>query len=300
MTLPINHTAQPRELITTAVQWMSSGHRLVLATLVNIEGNAPYPIGSQMLIRDDAQFVGQITGGCAEQAIADQGVSAIESGGNQHHRYGLDSPFFDIQLPCGSGIDVYFDCCIQLDELTSIASELENRHAVVREIAGIDKTYLPTARIMIFGQGRIMLCLMQLAQLSGFDVMCIAQNEDTQRMLSIHGAKSTTLTQLPEGWTDRCDEYTAVVSLFHEHEHENAILAAAVKTSVFYVGALGSHRTHANRLIQLSEEGLSRRLLNKIRGPVGLDIAANTPSQIAVSILAEVIKVMNNDSADVN
>jgi len=84
--------------------------------------------------------------------------------------------------------------------------------------------------------------------------------------------------------------------LFHEHELEIKILAAAVKTELFYIGALGSRRTHVQRLKSLLEEGVDNQLLGRIHGPVGMNIGAVSPAQIAVSILSEVIAVMNGNA----
>ena len=141
---------------------------------------------------------------------------------------------------------------------------------------GESKTYYPNARILLFGQGPIMTSLTTLAIESGFDVMCFDHHETYSHPIG-----------------DYCDQYTALVSLFHEHEYEIEILKSVLESELFYIGALGSQRTQALRLKTLSESGVDSYLLDKIHGPVGLDIRAITPSQIAISILAEIIEVMN-------
>lgn len=295
MSLAINHTDTPRELIAAALECCRAGDTPVLATLVSIEGNAPYPVGAQMLVAQNGDFIGQITGGCAEQAIADQALLALDEGNNQTHRYGLDSPFFDIQLPCGSGIDVHFDCQLSIAKLSAINSELAARRSVVQSIDGFEKHYKPTARLIAVGQGPILVHLTRLATLSGFDVLSVAQNRESAAALDKAGFASNPQSVAQPDLAQVYDRYTAFVSLFHEHELENPLLYDAVGSDAFYIGALGSKRTQVNRLQQLAEMGLSERDLAKIRGPVGLDIAAQTPEQIAVSILAEVIAQMNKD-----
>ena len=127
---------------------------------------------------------------------------------------------------------------------------------------------------MLFGQGPILDDLIDLATQSGFDVMRFEANE---------------LYDL----CSYCDQYTALVSLFHEHDLEIDILLSVLDSELFYIGALGSQKTQLERLKKLDKKGVSRKLLEKIHGPVGLDLGAITPSQIAVSILAEIISVMN-------
>jgi len=290
--LLVNMPSIERELVALAIEWMRAERKIALVTLVNIEGNAPYPVGSQMLVNELGDFVGQITGGCAESAIADQAVVAITNAENQTQRYGLDSPYFDIQLPCGSGIDVYFDCQQSLDELLLIQHDLDARRASTFEIGGIAKTYLPTARLIVLGQGPILLELAQLAMAGGFEVVCVAQNEDTQNLLQRANLGCHKLDRAVE-LSAACDEYTAVVSLFHEHDLEIELLKNALKTDAFYIGALGSQKTHAARIDKLSEAGVGQSDLGRIYGPVGIDIGADTPGQIAISILAEMIGVMN-------
>ncbi len=266
-------------------------------TLVGIEGNAPYPVGSQMLVTDEGDYLGQITGGCAETAIADQALLLMDRRENTTLRYGLDSPFFDIRLPCGSGIDVYFDTSITLENLSLIAAQLEQRRVYPQilntAVGAFKKTYLPNARLILFGQGPILVLLAELAIRSGFDVACVAQNQHTEKLLASAGLAALSLERARTEFALELDEFGAMVSLFHEHELEVELLAEALKTKAFYIGALGSRRTHAARLESLKIHAVETSQFERICGPVGLDIGANTPAHIAVSILAEIIQKMN-------
>lgn len=293
-----NQAIQPSELIRPALKWLENGHQIILVTLINIEGNAPYPVGSQMLINEHSEYIGQITGGCAESAIADQAVMVMNKGANLVQRYGLDSPFFDIKLPCGSGIDVYFDCLMTQQKLELISATLEQRKDCFYDYetsqGAFTKVYKPTPRLILLGQGPILVVLAELAIMSGFDVACIAQNIQTETLLSQAGLKSQPLSHSSDMVSQELDCYTAMISLFHEHELEIGLLMQALETDAFYLGALGSRRTHVTRLESLIMHGVERSQLARLRGPVGLDIGANSPAQIAVSILAEVIAEMNS------
>jgi len=248
-----------------------------------------------MLIAQSGEYIGQITGGCAEQAIVDHAHETLREGRNKTHRYGLNSPFFDIQLPCGSGIDVNFNSALDLNELIDLNEKLKARCSVLRTIDGFDKRYHPTGRIIAVGQGPILVSLTRLAISSGFDVLCVTQNDDESARVKQAGFQSVSMDVAMPSLRSYCDSYTALVSLFHEHELENSLLLDALESDAFYIGALGSKRTHANRLKQLRESGATAKVLARIRGPVGLDIEAITPEQIAISILAEVIRDMNQN-----
>ena len=293
MTLRVNYPRAHREHVSHALRLLNAGKKIALVTLVHIEGNAPYPVGSQMLVSETGEFFGQITGGCAESAIADQAVAAIERGENLTERYGLDSPYFDIQLPCGSGIDVFFDCQLNREYLLALETELDCRRSATRSISSITKEYLPNARLLALGQGPILCKLALLALECGFEVVCVAQNEDTEKRL-LDKKIACHLLDSSFSLSQACDDHTAVVSLFHEHDLEIPLLKEALSTDVFYIGALGSKKTQQARLDSLRAACVAEALLARIHGPVGIDIGANTPSQIAISILAEVVAVLND------
>lgn len=295
--LPINITYSPRELISQALKICADGRAFALATLINIEGHAPYPVGSQMLVDENGHYSGQITGGCAEQAIADQAVLAIRKGVNTSQRYGLDSPFFDIKLPCGSGIDVFFDVTMTETELQRINLSLHKRQSIDYasvESVKIPKTFLPTPRLLLFGQGPILVKLTQLAMQTGFDVCAVAQNSETETLLENAQLKFASLANAKTVYAPMLDRYTAFVSLFHEHELETELLQKALQSECFYIGALGSRKTHAARCQRLTALGVPDQQLARIHGPVGLNIGADTPAQIALSILSDVVATMNH------
>jgi len=267
-------SSKENELISSAIDWINDGYKVALLSLVSIEGNAPYPVGTQMLVREDGQYKGHITGGCAEAALVKQALIVIEKGKSIVERYGLNSRFFDIKLPCGSGLDIEFNVHTSLNEYVNILERLSGRQSVVSDV----KTYYPTPRILLFGQGPIVDCLIELATISGFNVLKFDH-------------------QLKTDLASYCDQYTAVVSLFHEHHYEVEVLLTAVQHPLFYIGALGSRKTHALRLEKLIKLGVSAEQLKKIHGPIGIDINSRTPEQIAISVIAQVISQMNENAS---
>lgn len=291
--LAINPPFETRNLVQPAVEFLSQGTSIAMLSLVNIEGSAPYPLGSQMLVTQDGKWVGQITGGCAESALADQALEAIKQGQNQTQRYGAGSPFFDIQLPCGSGIDVVLDVTTTLEQYQSCLQRLNNRQIAELSLqGGYIKRYQPTERLVVCGQGPILSALAVLARNSGFEVCVLVQDQAQLKELEMQGVSASYLYQDSITISHELDSFSAMVSLFHEHEREIELLQQALSSSAFYVGALGSKRTHANRIESLNEAGLSDEQIQRIHGPVGLDIGAETPAQIAISILAQVIECL--------
>ncbi len=286
-----------RELISTTLDFLANEHQVALVTLCNIEGSAPYPLGTQMLVRDDGFFVGQITGGCAEQAIADQALVNLQSKTNGTQRFGLNSPYFDIQLPCGSGIDVLVDVETPIEEYQEIQTSLDARREISKvlkfDTGSIERKYLPNQRLVLVGQGPILMHAAKLSLATGFDVCCLAQDDRTLDYLRRYDLQASLLadTQLEESLLDR---YTGVVSLFHEHELENDILSLALNSESFYIGALGSRRTHSQRREQLiAQHGHDMRELERIHGPVGININAQSPSQIASAVVSQAIDELN-------
>ncbi|MEO0369234.1 MAG: XdhC family protein, partial [Pseudomonadota bacterium] len=176
------------------------------------------------------------------------------------------------------------------------------RYSITTDAFTFSKIWLPKPKLLIAGQGAIFSSLAALAAASGFSTWLLAQNDDTKALLidQTHndqhfkvGGLSDLATILP-----RVDEFTALISLFHDHDLETPLFASALEKPLFYFGALGSKKTQAARVTALSEAGVDAELIGKIHGPVGLDIGAITPEQIAVSILAQVISEMNTrDSA---
>jgi xanthine dehydrogenase accessory factor len=296
------------DVLPTLHAWRAGGHRAALATLVFVDGSAPRPRGSQMAIREDGLAVGNLTGGCAEAAIIDEAQARIADGTNRLLRYGKDSPYMDIRLPCGSGIDVFFDVTLPLAELELITSANRAREAatllialdtlsaraVRGEVAPVGsgewaRLCEPAPRILAAGKGPLVPLIAQLGTAAEFEVVVWSSEAETLEMARPHASAVNALTT-PDAF--RCgqqDRWTAFLSLFHEHEWEPAILREALASACFYIGALGSRRTAETRCEQLLAFGVDAASIARIHGPVGLDIGARSPPEIALAILAQIV-----------
>jgi xanthine dehydrogenase accessory factor len=274
------------------LKWRREGLRTALVTLVGIEGASPRPLGSQIAVAEDGRAVGAVTGGCAEQAIVLDALSAMTRGENHLEIYGKGSRFKDIELPCGSGVSMYFDVTLDIAALEGLVAAHEARQSSIYIAEGeaftYSRTYLPRNRLVILGRGHIVTSLAQMGHLNEFEILVLCPDEATRQQCASY-AQTFPLISCKDCDASSLDSHTAVVSLFHDHDCEPDILSAALESRAFYIGALGSRRTHARRLENLGAMGWGEAACARIDGPAGLDIGAKTPPEIALSIMANIV-----------
>jgi xanthine dehydrogenase accessory factor len=156
----------------------------------------------------------------------------------------------------------------------------------------------PPLRMLVVGAVHISQALVPMASIAGYDVTVI----DPRRAFATDARFPE--VKLVGVWPDdamatlKPDHRTAVIALTHDPKIDDPALQAALASDAFYIGALGSKKTHANRLQRLREAGLDDPTLGRIHGPIGLRIGAKSPAEIAVSILAEVTTVLHATPAD--
>ena len=125
-------TALSDEWLTGAVlsqwlEWYQQGLQPVLATIVNIDGSSPRPLGAQMAVADESQWAGFLSGGCIEPALVAEAVAVQRQGKVHVQRYGVGSPYVDLALPCGSAVDIYFDPNFSASTARAILYHQQNR-----------------------------------------------------------------------------------------------------------------------------------------------------------------------------
>lgn len=291
-------------------KWRSEGKRAALLTLYNVEPTGPRPAGSQMAVSETGEFTGFLSGGCVEGALVEEARAAMEAGHNRTIRYGVNSPYFDIELPCGSAIDVYIDIGIDDDtvgRLTTamttrtpvcLISDMESGGNLVVPYVGddrrmqltfqastFDRLYRPPLKLLIAGKGPVIVAAAEIAGASDIEVHVITTEDDTAAQATNAGATASKTLQ-----PGSIDTWTAVATLFHEHELEVPVLSAAMRSSAFYIGALGSRNTHAERVSRFLEEGWDKDVIARIKGPLGISMGSRNPPEIAISMVAEVLK----------
>ena len=187
------------------------------------------------------------------------------------------------------------DLCISDDELLDVRARIDTDRSGMAAYGYLVRVYAPPARMVIVGAVHIAQALAPMAQLAGFDVTVIDPREGFAKSGALAGI-SAIAAWPDEGMAEiKPDARTAIVTLTHDPKLDDPALAAALKSQAFYIGALGSKKTHAARLARLAEAGFKPEDVARIRGPVGLDINALTPAEIAVSILAQVIETLRKN-----
>jgi xanthine dehydrogenase accessory factor len=281
-------------------------------TLVGIEGGSPRGIGAQMAVCEDGTYAGYLSGGCLEQAIALEAQALLAKGENRLVRYGRGSPYFDIKLPCGSGLDVYFDCGLAPETIAAMARLRRARtpfalvsdlgHGRTRIETGVAwqrgsfrdgnnfmRAYVPVPRMVLFGAGPSVPALYRIAQAAGLDVQAWGGDEPTRSALDAQGLAHAVTPAAPDAFLEGLDAFSAVVLAFHEHAQEPAILERVLNSPAFYIGVLGNHAVHRARLAQLEAAGHSKDVLARIRAPIGIIPQAKSQATLALGILTEIL-----------
>jgi xanthine dehydrogenase accessory factor len=311
------------DVLGDLLAWRQQGLRSALVTLVDLDGSGPRPVGSQMAVNELGDWAGQITSGCAEAQLVAHAVEAIEDGRPRLERYGKGSKYFDIQLPCGSGIEVYFDPLVPTSIVESVEVARAARQPVALEFRAAEggssdhalrkldiggpakqhmqsygamdadgvftRRYLPSLRIVMAGRGPALEALASFAAVLGWSVVAASPDQDALDAIRPIADAVQPLAK-PESFdASVIDRWTASVLLFHDHDWEPQIVSRMLQAEGFYIGALGSRQTHRTRREALKALGLSARDIEKVRGPIGLDIGARNPPELALSIAGEIL-----------
>jgi xanthine dehydrogenase accessory factor len=299
--------AENDSVLTAARHWQ--GEPLALATVVSTWGSAPRPKGSHMLVHADGRFEGSVSGGCVESDILQTAAEVIAGAPFQLKRYGVaDDAAWEVGLPCGGEIAVMvqpvsatgfdpelFDRIAEArerGEALTVTTDLATGHSDLKPLETGEvfaNRYDPARRLLIVGAVQIAQALAELARTLGIATTVI---DPRARFLTEERFPGVTLD---DRWPDEAIEAlkpgpaTAVVTLSHDIKIDDPALIAALATNAPYVGALGSRRSHAARRERLSAAGLSTEQIDRIDAPVGIDIGAIGPSEIALSIAAAMV-----------
>lgn len=289
--------------------WTGRGERCALVTLVGVEGNAPRAEGAQMAVSETGQWAGYISGGCLEQAIALEGMEAIKAGKPRLLRYGKGSPYFDIQLPCGSGLDVLVEPFEDAGLLQDMRERMERREPFALKInlesgaACIEgagggtaaqshkegkefiRVYTPPLRFLVIGSSPIAVKLAELSAGTGFETHFYAPDAENLPALP----REVRVHSLVPGTRFPADRWTAAVLAFHDHEKELPVFSELLRGPCFFISAIGSRRAHAARKLALESDGFSEADISRIQSPAGLVPELKSAPLVAVSILAQVV-----------
>jgi xanthine dehydrogenase accessory factor len=320
--------AEHDQIPEAALGWARAGEGAALATVVETWGSAPRPAGSQLAISGAAELAGSVSGGCVEGAVVAEALEALEDGKPRLLEYGVsDSEAFAVGLACGGRIRVLVEpvgvgqgpAPEVLERLVAARAArtptvyavrpgdwerrlvagpgeplwAEAEAALVADRSGFAGEWFlgvhnPPLRMAVVGAVHIAQALVPMARIAGYDVVVIDPRE------AFASPTRFPDTALTHDWPDAAlaafglDARTAVVTLTHDPKLDDPAVEAALRAPVFYIGCLGSPRTHAKRVARLQAAGFGEDAIARIHAPIGADIGARSPAEIAVAILAEV------------
>lgn len=301
----------PADILRFVLARTAEGVGTILVTLTAIVGSSPRAIGAQMAVAEDGQYAGSFSGGCIEAAVVAEAIGTLIDGRAKLVRFGAGSPYLDIRLPCGGGIDLLFNPRPDPHAIAQVLAQHDRRQiAALRladdgvhsdtvtgayTIAGWDEGgfrlgYAPKLRIVAMGQGQELTALARLAAAFGAEVSVLSPDERALGDLDAEGfdtLRLTSRTNLPPLVTD---PWTAIISVFHDRDWEEELLPRALQLPSFYVGAIGSQRTQDARRNALRDAGVREDLREKLRTSVGLIPATRDPATLALSALSQIVQ----------
>ncbi len=304
------------QVLTQARDWHVQGHAVWLVTVIETWGSAPRPPGALLAMRDDGQVVGSVSGGCVEDDL----IERVRQGERVAHpsliSYGVSKEeAARFGLPCGGNLRLVQEPLQSVAWIDEVLARTARHELVARtldlasgavaiesarrgekfEFDGLRLRALfgPRWRLLVIGAGQLSRVLAPMALALDFEVICCDPREEYHLSWDVPG--TTFSKDMPDDLVLalQLDLHSAVVAVTHDPKLDDMVLLEALKSPAFYVGALGSRSNTAARKERLSQFELSPQEIDRLHGPIGLDLGSKTPAEIAVSILAEIVAVRN-------
>ena len=304
------------QVLSQARDWHAQGHKVWLVTVIETWGSAPRPPGALLCLRGDGLVVGSVSGGCVEDDLIDRLRHGERVATPSLIAYGVTKEeAARFGLPCGGNLRLVqepLQGVAWIDEVLArsarhelvarrldLASGTVTVEAATRgDVFAFDGKQLvalfgPRWRLLIIGAGQLSRAVAQMALMLDFDVICCDPREEYNLTWDIPG--TTFSKAMPDDLVIelQLDPHSAVVAVTHDPKLDDLVLLEALKSPAFYIGALGSRSNTAARGERLALFDLSPAEIDRLHGPIGLDIGSKTPAEIAVSIVAEIVAVKN-------
>ncbi len=306
------------EVLKTCSDWIAEGKRCELVTVIKTWGSSPRPEGATLGICEDGHVVGSVSGGCIEDDLIDrvrkEGITRTQPEvvtygitSDEAHRFGL---------PCGGTIQLAIEPLMATSQIHELIDRLGQGELIARRVdlqngavslgsakpgmslqvseAALTTIHGPRWRLLIIGAGQLSRFLAQIAVGMDYAVTVCDPREEYREGWHVEGVH--VVHAMPDDLVIemKLDSRSAVVALTHDPKLDDLALMEALKSDAFYVGAIGSRSNDHKRRERLLEFDVSAAQLEKLHGPIGIYIGSKTPSEIAISILAEMTSVKNN------
>jgi xanthine dehydrogenase accessory factor len=282
------------EVLAKAEEWRAGGEQVALATVVATRRSAPRPLGSKLAVTASGRLFGSVSGGCVEADVAERAKGVLAGNAPSVVTYGIEDDLaWSVGLPCGGEIDVFVEPFASVPPVERGTSYVvvagpeagkrwtdETRRPTALDGDVFAETVGPPPRIVAVGAGDIAEAICGLARPLGWRTVVVDPRQGLATRERVPSAD-----ELVVAWPDEVeiDAETALVSLVHEERLDIPALRAGVEGGAFYVGALGARRAQETRAEKLGD------LAASVRGPVGLDLGGQTPAEIALEIVAEIL-----------
>ncbi len=294
------------DVLAKAEEWRAAGEEVAIATVVATRRSAPRPLGSKLAVTRSGRMFGSVSGGCVEADVAERCRAVLDGEVASVVSYGIEDELaWTVGLPCGGEIDVFLEpfaggptlargtsyVVVEGDGVGERWEADEPTRTGLREEAGRSvfvEAIGPPPRLVAVGAGDIAEALCAFARPLGWRTVVVDPRAGLATRERVPSADEVIVA-----WPDEIDidAGTALVSLVHEERIDLPALRRGIEGGAFYVGALGSKRTQAKRREQLGA------VADDVRGPVGLDLGGETPAEIALEIIAEVLAVHRKGTA---
>jgi xanthine dehydrogenase accessory factor len=311
-------------IIARVANWLVEGKAVWLCTIIKTWGSSPRPIGAMMACTQDGELVGSISGGCIEEDFLQQ----LREGALKARYETEKKPFMvhygvsaeeqaRLRLPCGGQLHVLLEFIQATPHNVSTFAEIDralNNHQRISRRVDLITGHIDTApessdeavilsheqmlhslspryRLLLLGAGDVARYVAELALSMDYDVTLCDPRPDYLNNWFVPGVQLS--SDLPDDVVrdQFSNPYSGVIALAHDPRVDDMALMEALKTDAFYIGAMGSERTSANRRLRLPELGLTEAEIERLHAPIGFMIGSKTPAEIAISILAEVTAV---------
>lgn len=329
------------EVFAIIEDWLSKGKQMAVATVTGTWGSSPRPVGSVLLVGEDGDMAGSVSGGCVENSVVKAALNVLKTGVPKQLHYGISNDeAWEVGLMCGGKLDVFVEPFPAGETREQMLSALrENRGGVllsrmdtessVQQFFSPDSDQWSTPdgqlahqawterksqiletegatwfarvlprkhRLLIIGAAHIAVELVQLAKLFDFEMIIIDPRQVFVEKTQFPEAPHQMIVDWPaEVLPDfELDAYTYAVLLTHDPKIDDQALHLLLNSNIGYIGALGSKRTHEKRVARLREAGVDEAKIARIHAPVGLNIGAKGAREIALSIIAEIVKFKNS------
>ncbi len=324
-------------------KWLEEGKQLAIARVVSTWRSSPRPAGSALVVTEDGDMMGSVSGGCVEKAVVAKALKVIETREASLESYGVaDEDAWEVGLSCGGKLEVFIQPFFAADvwyEMQTAKEHKEGRILVtaigpeaatlLTDLEGIENEDLPRnlidqslklyestknmmievegnryflqslppkPKMILIGSAHISSELTSLAHLYGFETILIDPRDTFAKKTHFESKPGTVHVNWPQEVLPNytLDRDTYIVILSHDPKIDDEALKLALRSDVRYIGALGSRKTHAKRVGRLEGYGFTQEEIAKIKAPIGISINSHSASEIALSIIAQVIQVRNS------